>query len=64
MALQKEKCEFGLTLAKFLGHVVPNEGVKLDSDKVTAICDLKPPSCKKESHRLTDMVWSIIWISL
>ena len=56
MTLQKEKCEFGLTSVKFLGHVVSNEGVKLDPDKVKAICDLKPPSCKKEGRRLMGMV--------
>ena len=37
MTLQKEKCEFGLTSVKVLGHVVSNEGVKLGPDKVKAM---------------------------
>jgi hypothetical protein len=56
MTLKKEKCEFGLPEVKFLGHVVSSEGVKLDPDKVKAICGMSPPTNKTEARRLMGMV--------
>jgi hypothetical protein len=56
MTLSREKCEFGVDSIKFLGHLVSVEGVKVDPDKVKAICDLTPPTCKKEARRFVGMV--------
>jgi len=56
MTLQKDKCEFGLTSVKFLGHIVSQEGIRLDPDKVKAIHELSPPTNKKEGRRLMGMV--------
>jgi len=56
ITLKKEKCEFGMNSVKFLGHVVSKEGIKSDPGKVEAICNMNPPSCKKEGRRLMGMV--------
>ena len=42
MTLKKEKCQFGMTEVKFLGHLVSVQGIKPDPDKVTAIMALTP----------------------
>ncbi len=44
MTLKKDKCEFGCSEIKFLGHLVSNIGVKPDPEKVRAILDMLPPS--------------------
>ena len=54
--LKKEKCEFGVTEVKFLGHVICLEGVKLDPDKAKTILSISPPSNKKEARRFLGMV--------
>jgi hypothetical protein len=37
------KCEFWLTEAQFLGHVVSSEGISVDPSKVQEVLDWKPP---------------------
>lgn len=37
------KCEFWLHKVSFLGHVVSASGIRVDSSKVSAILDWKPP---------------------
>lgn len=56
MTLKKEKCEFGVTEVKFLGHIVCLAGVKLDPDKAKTIMEIMPPSCKREAKRFLGMV--------
>ena len=56
MTLKKEKCEFGVTEVKFLGHIVCLEGVKLDPDKAKTIMAISPPNCKREAKRFLGMV--------
>ena len=56
MTLKKEKCQFGMTEVKFLGHLVSVQGIKPDPDKVTAIMALTPPTCKREARSLMGMV--------
>ena len=55
MTLSKNKCQFGVPSVKFVGHAISAEGVRLDPDKVQAICDFPPPA-KKEGRRLMGMV--------
>ena len=56
VTLKLAKCEFGCSSVKFLGHVVSGEGISPDPDKVKAIKDMSPPTCKKEARRFMGMV--------
>ncbi|GMI67673.1 hypothetical protein HRI_000436600 [Hibiscus trionum] len=37
------KCEFWLSEVSFLGHIISAEGIKVDSKKIQAILDWRPP---------------------
>lgn len=56
MTLKKEKCEFGCTEIKFLGHLVSRDGIQPDPDKIKAIMKINPPNSKREARRFTGMV--------
>ena len=56
MTLKKEKCEFGRSEIKFLGHVISGVGVKPDPEKVRAILEILPPTTKTEAKRFTGMI--------
>ena len=49
MTLTKDKCQFGVASVKFLGHVISAERVRLDPDKVKAICDFPLRQIKWET---------------
>ena len=55
--LKKEKCEFGVTEVKFLGHIFCLAGVNFDPDKAKTIMEIMPPSCKREAKRFFGMVY-------
>ncbi len=38
-----EKCKFRVTKMDFIGHIITQEGLKMDDCKVKAILDWKPP---------------------
>jgi len=39
-----EKCKFGKTCLKFLGHLIDQNGIHADPDKTTAIVHISPPN--------------------
>ena len=41
IALNREKCSFGQSKLKFLGHIVDKNGMSADPEKVTAIAQMK-----------------------
>lgn len=43
-----EKCQFFKSEAAFLGHIISNQGIKMDNKKIKTIQDFKAPSNKKE----------------
>ncbi|XP_029053801.1 uncharacterized protein K02A2.6-like [Osmia bicornis bicornis] len=51
LRLNPEKCCFGRTELKYLGHVVTSQGVRTDPDKVQAIKGIPPPRNTKELRR-------------
>ena len=53
LCLGLKKCEFVMNSVKILGFHVGKEGIKLDSDKVKAIVNMKPPTKVKELDRLS-----------
>lgn len=40
---KESKCEFGLTVILYLGHVIGAYGVKVHQEKIQAILDWPPP---------------------
>ena len=51
-----EKCVFSVDTIKFLGHIISQEGIKVDSAKVEAITNLPRPTNIQELRRLLGMV--------
>ena len=47
MKLNLSKCVFGVTTGKFLGFMVSQRGIEVNSEKVRAILELKPPRTVK-----------------
>ena len=48
LKLAPTKCRFMQTEIKYLGHVINEDGVKTDPDKIKSIKEWKLPGCKKE----------------
>jgi len=41
--LNKDKCQFGKSSIKFLGHIIDGNGISPDLAKTSAIVNMKPP---------------------
>ena len=48
MKLNPSKCVFEVTVGKFLGFMVSQRGIEVNSEKVRAIMELRPPRTVKE----------------
>lgn len=55
ITLNVKKCVFAQDRVKFLGQVVDHEGVRPDPEKVSAILNLKTPTCVGDIRRLLGM---------
>ncbi|XP_058189244.1 uncharacterized protein LOC131306832 [Rhododendron vialii] len=55
LRLNPEKCAFGISAGKFLGHLVTRRGIEADPNQIKAITDLRPPRTIKEVQQLTGM---------
>ncbi|XP_037930955.1 uncharacterized mitochondrial protein AtMg00860-like [Teleopsis dalmanni] len=49
------KCKFFMDEIKYLGHVVSNQGIHTDPDKIAAIKELAPPTNLKELRRYLEI---------
>ena len=56
LKLNKSKINLRKTEVKFMGHVVTNQGLKPDPDKVKAVEAMPRPTCKKELSSLLGFV--------
>lgn len=56
MTLNKDKCEFGVKEVKFLGHLLNEEGIRIDPDKEKAIREMPAPTGLKSLKRFLAMV--------
>ena len=56
IALNKDKCRFGLQEIPFMGHVVSSSGLKPDPSKIEAIVRMEPPTDKTGVERLRGTV--------
>nr|CAN65175.1 hypothetical protein VITISV_029768 [Vitis vinifera] len=48
LRLNPKKCTFGVTSGKLLGHMVSEQGIEVDPDKIKAILDMPAPKTEKE----------------
>ena len=48
LRLNLNKCTFGVTSRKLLGHMVSERGIEIDPNKIKAILDMTVPRTKKE----------------
>ena len=55
VTLNPNKCEFSQSELKFLGHIINNQGVKVDPAKTKAILDMQPPNSVSEMRRFIGM---------
>ena len=56
MKLNPSKCVFGVTAGKFLGFMVSQRGIEVNSEKVQAILELEPPRTVKAVQSLNGKV--------
>ena len=56
LKLNKKKCVFGVNELKFCGHIFSDQGVKADSDKISAITDMPLPEDATELRRFLGMI--------
>ena len=56
LKLNKSKIKFRQPDVKFMGHVITNQGLKPDPDKVKAVDEMPSPTCKKELATLLGFV--------
>ena len=56
ITLNKEKCEIDKTELKFLGHVIDQNGIKADPEKVQAIQEMRPPENISDLRRFIGMM--------
>ena len=52
MKLNPNKCVFGVTAGKFLGFMVSQRGIEVNSEKIRVIVQLEPPKTIKEFQSL------------
>ena len=48
LRLNPNKCTFGVTSRKLLGHIVSERGIEVDSEKIRAILDMPAPRTERE----------------
>ncbi|BES98796.1 Hypothetical protein NTJ_11610 [Nesidiocoris tenuis] len=55
ITLNFEKCEFRKSSIKFLGHLLSDNGISIDPDKVNAVLNMTAPTNKSEVHSVLGM---------
>ena len=55
LRLNASKCSFGMGSSKFLGYMVTHKGIKVNSDQIKTINNLRSPRNPKEVQKLTGM---------
>ena len=56
MKLNPSKCAFGVTIEKFLGFMVSQKGIEVNSEKIQAIIELTLLKIIKEVQSLNDKI--------
>ena len=55
LKLHPEKCKFGQSRVEYLGHVISEEGISPNPDKVKAVCEFPVPTLVKGVRQFLGM---------
>ena len=55
LKLHPEKCKFGRSRVEYLGHVISEEGISPNPDKVKAVCEFPVPTSVKGVRQFLGM---------
>ena len=56
LKLKRSKCALFKKELHYLGHILTTDGIKPHTEKIKAICDMKPPTNQKRCQRIFGMV--------
>ena len=56
ITVNEDKCEFEVTISKFIGHIIDYERIRSDPEKTRAIRDFPVLSNRKELRRFFEIV--------
>jgi hypothetical protein len=56
LRLNTSKCVFGVSLGKFLGHMISYKGIEANPDQMSALLNHEEPKDAKQVQRLTGMI--------
>ena len=56
LKIKKSKCAFFKKELHYLGHILTTDGIKPQTEKIKAICDIKPPANQKGIREFLGMV--------
>ena len=56
VTLNRDKCSFGQRQIKFLGHVITQQGISADPDKIKAMTEMKVPKTVTDLRRFLGVV--------
>lgn len=59
LRLNPKNCTFGVWARKFFGFFLTELGIEAHLDKCMAMTEMRPPTSKKEFHKLTGMITSL-----
>jgi hypothetical protein len=51
--LNPNNCVFGITSGKLLGFIISHRGIKTNPKKISAITNMKAPTCIKDVQKLS-----------
>ena len=52
VTLNPKKCTFGVASGKFLGYLVTQRGIEADPNQISAILNIRSPTCVKDAQML------------
>jgi hypothetical protein len=51
LKMNPRKCAFGMSAGMFLGFIIHEHGIEIDSDRIKSIRNVGPPTCKLEVQK-------------
>jgi hypothetical protein len=61
LQMNPHKCAFGVSASNFLGFIIHENGIEIDSDRIKSIQNVGAPTCKLEIQKFLGKVNYLRW---